>query len=214
MSKLTLINMKGDRLGDRELADSLLVLDRGDQAVHDAVVARQAGLRAGSASTKGKGAVRGTGKKPWRQKGTGRARAGYASSPVWRGGGVAHGPHPRDYAKPLPKRQARLAFARAFSARVTAGDVMVLEALELAEAKTRLLAALQKSLKADSGLLVVVDVLTPVLTRAARNLPKLELVTATDVSTYSMLRWPKVAVTQAAMERLAARLQAAGRKGE
>lgn len=214
MSKLTLINMKGERLGDVDLADSALVLDRGDQAVHDAVVAAQARRRTGSAHTLGKGAVAGSNKKPWKQKGTGRARAGNIRSPVWRGGGVAHGPHPRDYEQAIPKRQARLAFARAFSARVAAGEVVVLDALEIPEPKTRLFAALQKALQAGRGLLVVVDVLAPTLTRAARNLPRLELAKAADVSTYAVLRWPKVAVTKPAMEILVARMEKAGRKGE
>ncbi len=214
MSKLTVTNMKGERVGDLEWSDGLLVLDRGDQAVHDAVVAHDAARRAGSADTLGKGAVAGGNRKPWRQGGTGRARAGYRQSPVWRGGGVAHGPHPRDYAKPLPKKMARLAFARALSSRVAAGEVAVMDSLEIAEPKTKLVVALQKALKAEKGLLIVVDRVDGNLTKASRNLAKVEVVAAKDVDTYTVLRYANIVATRPAMDVLATRLAACGRKAE
>ena len=212
MSKLPLTNVRGERVGEVELADGLLVLDRGDQAVHDAVVAQQAARRAGTAHTLGKGAVAGSNKKPWKQKGTGRARAGCIRSPVWRGGGVAHGPHPRDFAKTITKKTARLAFARAFSAKVSAGEVIVLDVLALPEAKTKHVAALQKGLKAAKGLLIVTDKLQEGLIRAARNLQTVDIATAADVSTYAVLRRPLIAVTREAMDALSQRLQNSGRK--
>lgn len=213
MSKVPLKNSRGEVLGEVEIADGLLVLDRGDQAVHDAVVAYRARGRAGTASTKGKGAVAGTGKKPWRQKGTGRARAGYARSPVWRGGGVAHGPHPRDFGRALPKKAARLAFARAFSARVAEGAVSVLDGVAVPEPpKTRAVADLLKTLGAPRGLLLVVDRVEPNLALAARNLPGVEIAAASDVNTYMVLRWPAMAVTRTAMAVIERRLAAAGRK--
>ncbi len=214
MSKLTVTNMKGERVGDLEWSDAMLVLDRGDQAVHDAVVAHDAARRAGTANTLGKGAVAGSNKKPWRQKGTGRARAGYRQSPVWRGGGVAHGPHPRDFAKALPKKTARLAFARALSARVAAGEVTVLDSIEVPEPKTKLVAGLCASLGATKGLLIVVDRVEANLTKAARNLPKVEVVAAKDVDTYTVLRYARIAATKPAMDVLAARIAACGRKAE
>ena len=97
MSKLTVYSTAGSAVGEHEVDDSLLVLDKGEQAVHDVVVAQLAARRSGTASTLRKGEVAGSNRKPWPQKGTGRARAGYRQSPVWRGGGVAFGPHPRDY---------------------------------------------------------------------------------------------------------------------
>src|SRR5512137_1096628 len=123
MSKLAVYDMKGGSVGEAEFPEALLVGRKGEQAVHDAVVAYRAGLRSGTASTLRKGEVAGSGKTPWRQKGTGRARAGYRQSPVWRGGSVAFGPHPRSYAQNLPRKVARLAFQAAFSARVAAGEV-------------------------------------------------------------------------------------------
>ena len=104
---------------------SIIENGRGTQAVHDVVVALRANRRSGTASTKTKAEVRGSGKKPWRQKGTGRARAGYASSPVWTGGGVVFGPKPRDYSKKVSKRVRKLAFLKALSARILGGDVLV-----------------------------------------------------------------------------------------
>src|SRR5438477_8273375 len=107
------------------------------QAVHDVVVALRAARRTGSASTKTKATVSGSGAKPWRQKGTGRARAGYRSSPVWSGGGVVFGPHPRDYSKKVPKQVRRLALRKALSARIAAGDVLVTDSFAVSEPKTK-----------------------------------------------------------------------------
>src|ERR1700747_3692037 len=110
---------------------------RGTQAVHEAVVAMRAARRSGSANTKTKATVNLSGAKPWRQKGTGRARAGYKSSPVWRGGGVVFGPHPRDYSKKTSKTLRRLAFQKALSERIKAGDVLTVDKFAVAEVKTK-----------------------------------------------------------------------------
>ena len=208
MSKLPLKNLDGRSLGDVELADALLSLDKGGQAVRDAVVAHQANLRTGSAHSLGKGAVTGTGAKPWKQKGTGRARAGYVRSPVWRGGGVAHGPHHRDFGWALPRKAARLAFQHAFGSRVADKAVTVIEDLQLAEPKTKLLQDAVKKLGAQRGLLIIVDRADRALTLAARNLPKVEVATAAGVNTYSVLRWPSVIVTRAGLSALERRLSA------
>ena len=207
MSKLQMVNMKGEAMGDVDWADGLLVLDRGAQAVHDAVVAYQSGRRAGTASTLQKGEVSGSNRKPWKQKGTGRARAGYTRSPVWRGGGVAFGPHPRSYAKKLPKQAARLAFRRAFSEKVAAGEVRVLSDLALAESKTKAFAAMLKALGVGTAALLVVDKLERNLALASRNVPGVEVVTAKGVNTYQMLRHKAVLVTQPALADIKARLE-------
>ncbi|MCK5528841.1 MAG: 50S ribosomal protein L4, partial [Kiritimatiellae bacterium] len=138
MSKLKLYNIDGTASGDIELADELLVLGAGEQAVHDVVVATRNAARQGSASSKHKGEVAGSNKKPWRQKGTGRARAGYRQSPIWRGGAAAFGPKPRSYAVKVNKKVSRLAFGRAFSEKVLHNQVMVLDSLTMAEPKTKL----------------------------------------------------------------------------
>ena len=205
MSKLSVHDMKGSALAKLDFPDALMT-KKGQQAVHDVVVAYQAGLRAGTASTLGKGAVAGSGKKPWRQKGTGRARAGYKQSPVWRGGGVAHGPHPRSYAKKIPHKVARLAFRSAFSDLIREGRVRVLDQLMLAEPKTKSALALLKTLGIDQGALILVDKLDKNLLCAVRNLQNVEATTAQSVSTYQLLRYPVALVTRAALEVLQARL--------
>ena len=211
MSKLPILDMKGAAAGEFEIADDLLVLDRGAQAVHDTIVATLATRRAGTASTLGKGAGAGSNRKPWRQKGTGRARAGYRRSPVWRGGGVAHGPHPHSYEIRVPKKVARLAFAHAFSARAADGGVRVLAELALADGKTKGMAAVLAALGVAGKALLVVDRVDPNLARAARNIDGLEVTTGHDVSTYQIARYAQVIVTKAAMESVIARLQ--GRAG-
>src|SRR5216117_3863608 len=121
----------------KEAKIDLIEDGRGTQAVHDAVVAMRAARRSGTASTKTKATVNLSGAKPWRQKGTGRARAGYKSSPVWTGGGVVFGPHPRDYSKKVPKQVKRLALRKALSSRIQAGDVLITEAFTVKEPKTK-----------------------------------------------------------------------------
>lgn len=206
MSKLPLKNVKGDSVGDYEVADNLLVLDKGNQAVHLAVVAYQANQRAGTASTLSKWEVNGSGKKPWKQKGLGRARAGYKQSNVWRGGYVAHGPKPRDYSKKLTKKAAKLAFRRAFSAKIEQGEVTVIDDLSLSAPKTKEFAAVLKNLGLDRGGLFIVAEATENQLLASRNISRVELVTAKLVNTYQVLRYKNVIVTKAGMEALEQRL--------
>jgi large subunit ribosomal protein L4 len=206
MSKLSVYDMKGTSLAKVDFPDELLT-SKGQQAVHDVVVAYQAGLRAGTASTLGKGAVAGSNKKPWKQKGTGRARAGFRQSPVWRGGGVAHGPHPRSYAKKVPVKVARLAFRSAFSDLVREERIRVLDQLAVAEPKTKVAVALLKSLGLGKGALIVVDKLDKNLLCAFRNVPNVEATTAKDVSTFQLVRFPVTVVTRAAMDVLRTRLE-------
>lgn len=210
MSKVPLKNVKGDSVGDYEVADNLLLQDKGAQAVHEAVVAYLAHQRAGTASTKSKSEVAGSGKKPWAQKGSGRARAGYKQSPVWRGGAVAHGPQPRKYKKKVAKKVARLAFRRAFSAKVAQGEVLVIDALQLEAPKTKAFAAVLSNLGLDRGGLFIVDTVQENVNLAARNLERVDVVTADLVNTYQMLRHKQVVITEAGMKILSARL---GEKG-
>lgn len=206
MSKVPLKNVKGDSVGDYEVADNLLVLDKGDQAVHEAVVAYQAAQRAGTASTLSKSEVNGSGKKPWKQKGLGRARAGYKQSNIWRGGHVAHGPKPRDYNKKLTKKAAKLAFRRALSAKIDQGDVTVIDELALSAPKTKEFATVMKNLGLDRGGLFIVDETNDHLLLASRNIPRVEVATAKLVNTYQVLRYKNVIVTKAGMEALEQRL--------
>jgi large subunit ribosomal protein L4 len=207
MSKLPVKNISGDRVGEFDVPDALLIYDKGAQAVHEAVLAHRVNVRAGTASTLGKGAVAGSGKKPWKQKGTGRARAGYQQSPVWRGGGVAFGPKPRVLEQKLPKKVARLAFRRAFSEKISAGEVTVLDSLTLEAPRTKTIADLMKSLEAYSGALIVLDAADKNISLAVRNIPDVAVTTASHVHTYELLRYPQVLVTKAGMDVLTQRLQ-------
>ena len=206
MSKIPLKNAKGDSVGDYEVADNLLVLDRGDHTVHEAVVAYQANQRTGSANTLRKWEVNGSGKKPWKQKGLGRARAGYKQSNIWRGGHVAHGPQPRDFSKGLTKKAAKLAFRRAFSAKIDQGDVTVIDELVLSAPKTKEFTAVLKNLGLDRGGLFIVAEVNDNLLLSSRNIPRVELATAKLVNIYQVLRHKNVIVTKAGMEALEQRL--------
>jgi large subunit ribosomal protein L4 len=178
---------------------------KGGQAVHDTVVAMRAARRSGTASVKTKATVNLSGAKPWRQKGTGRARAGYASSPVWVGGGVVFGPHPRDYSKDIPKAVRKLALRKALSARIIAGDVLVVESFSVAEPKTKQFVALVKESAAEEKVLVIAAVFDENTYKAARNVRPAQLVTAREVNTEQLLAYRKIIVTNDALPQLAER---------
>lgn len=205
--KVAILNTEGKSVGEHSFADDLLVTDRGAQAVTQAVVTIRANQRAGTASTKTKGEVAGSNKKPWKQKGTGRARSGYRQSPIWRGGGVVFGPKPRSYAKDLNKKVSRLAFRRAFSDRIAAGDIIILEDFSLPEVKTKHVAALLKNLNATKSTLLVLDQVNREMTLATRNVAKLEVASAGNVNVYQLLRPVKVLISKGAMVKLEERLR-------
>jgi len=179
---------------------------RGTQAVHDAVVAMRANRRSGSANTKTKAEVAYSGKKPWRQKGTGRARAGYASSPVWSGGGVVFGPKPRDYTKKVPKSVKRLAFLKALSARIIAGDILVADEIKVANPKTKEFVSLLKTHTDAEKILVISTQFDEATYKAARNVRPVRLNTASEVNTEQLLAFQKIIVTNDALAKLAERL--------
>jgi len=209
MSKVSIIDQGGGKVGEYEIADELLVLKRGAQAVHDVVVARQAGIRAGTASTLNKGEVSGSNIKPWKQKGLGRARSGYRQSPIWCGGGVVFGPKPRSYAKKVGKKTRDLAFARVFSEKIADGSLKVLRELSLAEAKTKKMADLMKSLKISGRVLFVVDKPEENLMRAARNMRDVAVSPTNEIGVYQLMFYPNLFVTNAAMSGLVERLKKA-----
>ena len=201
MATIKMYGRDGRDSGEVEVADDMLILDRGEQSVRDAIVARNASLRAGTASTLRKGEVAGSNKKPWKQKGTGRARAGYRQSPVWRGGGVAFGPHPRDFSIKVNKKVVRLAFRRALSERIAAGAVKLVEDLSLAAPKTKELRGVLEALGAPSAL-IVVPAWDDNLLLSARNLQGVEVTTVRNCSVYQVLRYPSIVMTRAAWEEL------------
>ena len=206
MSKVSIYKMDGGAAGEKEIAADVLELKRGSQAVMDVVTAYRAGLRAGTASTKKRGEVSGGGRKPYKQKGTGRARQGSIRSPILRGGGIVFGPHPRDYSKKVNKKLAALAFRRALSEKLAAGAVSVAEGLGEIEPKTKALTALLKQVAGGRAALLVTAKSSKNLNLAARNREKVEVTTAAQAHTYQIVRYPVIVADPEGFEVLKARL--------
>jgi large subunit ribosomal protein L4 len=175
--------------------------------LHQAVVMQLANRRAGSAATKTKGFVSGGGKKPWRQKGTGRARAGSIRSPIWVGGGTTFGPQPRDYSYRMPRTARREALLSALSLKNREGKIIVVDKFELDEIKTKLMVKALAELKVDSAL-VVIPQSDIKIERSARNLPKIKVLRVEGLNVYDLLRYEHLILTDGALKRLEERLAA------
>ena len=186
--------------------ESQLTLDKGAQAVKDAITAIRNALRAGTACTKGKGEVAGSNKKPWKQKGTGNARAGFRQSPVWRGGGVAHGPKPRSYVTKLNKKVWKLAFARAFSDKLKAGDVIVVDEFQFEAPKTKLMASLLKSLGVDRTAVIVQKDVNDTVVLVTSNLARIDYSTAQALDVYTLMVNRKIVCDKAGFDAIMARI--------
>jgi large subunit ribosomal protein L4 len=204
--KIAIKNIEGKSQGELEVKFELIENGKGTQAVHDAVVAYRAAQRSGTASTKTVGEVAGTNKKPWKQKGTGRARAGSFRSPLWAGGGVVFGPKPRDFSKRISKKTRSLALRKALSERLKAGDVVVVDDLKLASPKTQQFVSLISALELTGTTLVVSNGIDKNLTLASRNIPSVALATSDSLNTYDVLRPNKLLFTKSAFEKVSDRL--------
>lgn len=204
--KLIVKDNKGKNAGELEVRFPYIEDGSGTQAVHDVVTAYMAAQRSGTACTKTMGDVNGTGKKPWRQKGTGRARAGSFASPLWRGGGVVFGPKPRDFSKKVNTKTKQLALRKALSERIKAGDVLVVDDLKLTSPKTKDFVKLLDSLEIVDTALVVSLATDKNLMLAARNLPQIEVASSDSVNTYQVLRSGKLLFTRSAFEKVEERL--------
>ncbi len=204
--KLTVKDTKGNAQGELEVKFPLIENGKGTQAVHDVVVAYRAAQRSGTACTKTVGEVAGTNKKPWRQKGTGRARAGSFRSPLWRGGGVVFGPKPRDFGKKVSRATRQLALRKALTERLNAGDVLVVDELKLSSPKTKEFVGVLSALQINGTALVVSAAVDKNLTLASRNVPTVELTTSDTLNTYDVLRSDKLLFSRSAFEKIEARL--------
>jgi large subunit ribosomal protein L4 len=190
----------------KEAKIELIEDGRGTQALHEVVVAMRAARRSGSANTKSKAEVDLSGAKPWRQKGTGRARAGYKSSPIWRGGGVVFGPKPRDYSKKISKSMRRLAFQKALSERIKDGDVLTIDKFAVSEIKTKAFVDLVRKQTDAQKVLLIGDSFDEKTYISARNVKPVKLATARDVNPEQLLAFEKILVTQKGLEQLAERI--------
>ena len=204
--KIAIKNLEGKNQGELEVKFPLVEGGKGTQAVHDAVTAYRAAQRSGTACTKNVGEVSGSNKKPWRQKGTGRARAGSNQSPLWAGGGVVFGPRPRDFSKKVSKKTRQLALRKALGERLKAGDVVVVDDLKLNSHKTKEFAGVISTLELKGTTLIVSSGGDKNLMLASRNLQKVALATSDSLNTFDVLRSDKLVFTKDAFEKVSDRL--------
>ncbi|MGE5372736.1 MAG: 50S ribosomal protein L4 [Solirubrobacterales bacterium] len=199
MPKVAVYNMGGDQVGEIELNESVFGIEPNEAAVHQVVRAQLAARRAGTSKVKGRGEVSGSTKKPWRQKGTGRARAGQKRSPVWRGGGIAFGPTPRDYSFTVPRKLRRLALKSVLSDKVLTANIIVVDQLSFDEPKTKQMAEVLGNLKVDGKALVVTADGNANVVKSARNIPGVKPVRADFINVYDLMAHDKLVITKDAV---------------
>ncbi|PLR96376.1 50S ribosomal protein L4 [Bacillus sp. T33-2] len=202
MPKVALLNQAGSQVGEIELNDSVFGIEPNNNVMFEAVVAQRASLRQGTHKTKIRSEVAGGGRKPWRQKGTGRARQGSIRSPQWRGGGTVFGPVPRSYSYKLPKKVRRLAIKSALSSKVLAEDILVLENLAFDTPKTKEFASVLQGLAVNTKALIVTEALNENVALSARNIPGITVVPAEGINVLDVLNHDKLIITKAAVEKV------------
>lgn len=207
MTKVTLFKQDGTQNGEIELNDGIFGIEPNESVVFDAIIMQRASLRQGTHAVKNRSAVSGGGRKPWRQKGTGRARQGSIRSPQWRGGGIVFGPTPRSYSYKLPKKVRRLAIKSVLSQKVLDNKLFVVDALQFDAPKTKEFAQMLSNLNVDSKVLVVVESSNDFAALAGRNLPNVTIVDETNVTVLDVVNNDKLILTQAALSKVEEGLQ-------
>ena len=203
MPKLSVYNISGEITGEIELNEIVFGTEFNEAVVHQAVVMQLANQRQGTSATKTRAMVRGGGRKPWKQKGTGRARCGSNRSPVWVGGGTTFGPQPRSYAKKMPRKARRLALCCALSAKVAAGQLVVVEGLTFDAPKTKNVAALLNAFEAvDAKALLITAGADKNVELSARNMPKVTTINTMGLNCYDILNSNKVILAKDAVEKI------------
>ena len=202
MANVTLYKQDGSENGTVELNDAIWAVEPNENVVFDAVVIQRASLRQGTHAVKNRSAVSGGGRKPWRQKGTGRARQGSIRSPQWRGGGIVFGPTPRSYAYKLPKKVRRLAIKSVLSQKVLDGDLVVVDGLSFDAPKTKAFLNVLDGLKVNDKALVVLEDGNDVAAKAARNLPNVKVVPAEGINVLDAVNYKKLILTQSALQKI------------
>ena len=200
MPKAVIYNMAGDKVGEYELSEAVFGIEPNEAVLHASVKNYLANQRQGTQSALTKGEVSYTTKKPWRQKGTGRARAGYAGSPVWRHGGVAFAPKPRDYRYSLTKKTRRLALKSALSAKAAEESILVIDGLKVEEIKT--FAEFLKKIGVEGKAMVITENVDEAVVKSARNIPGVTTTTATIISAYEILNNRVLVVDKAALQKI------------
>jgi large subunit ribosomal protein L4 len=202
MPKVALFNQAGSQVGEIELNESVFGIEPNNHVLFEAVVMQRASLRQGTHKTKIRSEVAGGGRKPWKQKGTGRARQGSIRSPQWRGGGTVFGPVPRSYSYKLPKKVRRLAIKSALSSKVQAENILVLESLAFEAPKTKDFTSLLKGLSVNTKALIVTASLDENVALSARNIPGVTVVAADGINVLDVLNHDKLIMTKAAVEKV------------
>lgn len=202
MPKVAVYSVAGERVAEMDLNEKVFGADVHEPALRDVVTMQLANRRRGTAATKTRGEVRGGGRKPWRQKGTGRARHGSIRSPLWVGGGTVFGPQPRDYSYDVPRKVKRLALRSALSVKVKSDDLIVLENFALADGKTKSLSGLLQKLDVRRKALIVTAAPDKIVDRSARNIPGVTVCAADGLNVYDVLCHDKIVMTRDAVLRV------------
>ncbi|MGS0765757.1 50S ribosomal protein L4 [Syntrophomonas curvata] len=202
MPKVALYDMSGAQIGELELSDKVFGIEPNKAVMYDFVKMQLANKRVGTSSTKTRAEVSGGGKKPWRQKGTGRARVGSSRNPVWTGGGIAFGPKPRDYSYRLPRKVRRLAMKSALSSKVVDNNIIVVDELKFDEPKTKLMVATLQSLNSGKKTLVVTADGDSNVMKSARNIPGVKPLRVDFINVYDLLKYDTLLITRDAVARV------------
>ena len=200
MKKNNIINVKGEKVSDMTLNENIFGIKPNDAVLYDAITLAQASRRQGTADTKTRSEVSGGGRKPWRQKGTGRARQGSTRAPHWYHGGIVFGPHPRDYGKKMNRKERVLALKSALSYKVQEGEIIILDELNVQSPKTKDMIKLLNDIKAPKKTLIVTDELTDNLILATRNIPKVELLEASEINVLDIIGADGLVITKKSVE--------------
>jgi len=201
MPQTTILKADGKEGGKVDLADNLFAAPVNESVIHQAVIRQLAGRRMGTADTQTRGEVTGGGKKPWRQKGTGRARQGSKSAPHWTGGGVVFGPHPRSYEQRMPSKMRRSALRGVLSAKQADGAVLVVESVDLEDGRTKAMLGRLSGWKAEGKVLLVLPARDAAVERSCRNLREVRVILADSLNVVDLLEADTVVFTQAALDR-------------
>ena len=202
MPKVALYSVNGSQVGEVELSEAIFGIEPNVHVLHSAVLLQQASERRGTHKTKGRSEVRGGGRKPWKQKGTGRARQGSIRSPQWVGGGTVFGPTPRSYSFKLPKKVRRLAIKSALSSKVIDNEIIVLDQLAFAQPKTKEFAAILNNLKVARKALIVTANYEDNVALSARNLPNVKFVAADGINVLDVMKYDQLIITKEAVEKV------------
>ncbi len=202
MPSVAVYDMSNQKVGDIELSDSIFNVEMNAGVVHQAVVMQLAAQRLGTHATKTRGMVRGGGRKPWRQKGTGHARAGSRRSPLWRGGGTIFGPHPRKYDFTMPRKQRRLALKCVLSDKVKSGDLIILDSLDFEQPKTKQFVKLLNDFKVEKKSLFITAEKVENVELSSRNIQGVKAITALGLNVYDILYHDKLFITKDAVSKI------------